>query len=368
MKIIFLNRNNPNDINAWSGTFNHILQKLKEKHTVEILGMDILKQIDAFKQEYASEKNDFHFDRYHQIINNLLSERINRLKFDVVFMGDLLFSSLKINIPYINLSDTSYQQNCIFAKNKNEQNQKFYLSYERSVLNNSFRILHSSEWIKSKVIDYYKIEAKKIKVVEFGANIPTPKNYSIDIDTNICRLVFIGKNWEGKGGDKLLEMFKILKKDGFSCTLTVIGSTPENFQDLDDVTFYPTLNKSKPSDLEKLCMILSESHFLVLPTQFDAFGIVFCEASAYAVPSIAANVGGVSQAVKNGKNGYLLPADATANDYAEKVKSVFNDREGYLKLRRSSRHEFDTRLNWDVWGDKVDKILEEAVDEWKTKK
>jgi len=36
--------------------------------------------------------------------------------------------------------------------------------------------------------------------------------------------------------------------------------------------------------------------------------------------------------VKEGKNGYLLPADATANDYAEKIKTVFNDKESYFKL------------------------------------
>ena len=117
--------------------------------------------------------------------------------------------------------------------------------------------------------------------------------------------------------------------------------------------------------MDKFCKILSESHFLVLPTRFDAFGIVVCEASAYALPSITADVGGVNQAVKNGKNGYMLPDDASANDYAEKIQSVFRDRESYFKLRASSRHEFETRLNWDVWGEKVDWILEDVIKKWK---
>jgi hypothetical protein len=29
----------------------------------------------------------------------------------------------------------------------------------------------------------------------------------------------------------------------------------------------------------------------------------------------------------------------------------------------SSRQEFETRLNWEVWSEKVDKILEEIVEE-----
>ena len=105
-----------------------------------------------------------------------------------------------------------------------------------------------------------------------------------------------------------------------------------------------------------------------MPTEFDAYGIVFCEASAYGVPSIATDVGGVRQPIREGKNGFLLPPDATGFDYAEKIRTVFSDRESYIKLRVSSRYEFETRLNWDVWGEKVNKILRKAVKEWKDQK
>ena len=116
---------------------------------------------------------------------------------------------------------------------------------------------------------------------------------------------------------------------------------------------------------DQICKVLSESHFLVLPTEFDDYGIVFCEASAYGVPSIAADVGGVSQPVREGKNGFLLTPDATAFDYAEKIKTVFSDKESYIRLRASSRREFETRLNWDVWGEQVNTILTDALKEWK---
>ena len=203
--------------------------------------------------------------------------------------------------------------------------------------------------------------------MEFGANIPTPKDYyAVDIDMSACRLVFIGKNWEKKGGNKALQAYRLLKDEDFSCSLTIIGSAPKEISDMDkDLSTIPFLDKANQVQLKEFCRILSEAHFLVLPTEFDAFGIVFCEASAYVVPSIAANVGGVGRPVKEGKNGFLLPAEATARDYADKIKSVFQDRANYIKLRVSSRHEFETRLNWDVWGDKVNKILEDVAKDWK---
>ncbi|MFK2249198.1 glycosyltransferase [Bacteroides fragilis] len=114
----------------------------------------------------------------------------------------------------------------------------------------------------------------------------------------------MGKNWQKKGGDKVLGAYRKLKSDGFRCTLTIIGSIiREPYDEDENLVIIPYLDKSQPEHLERFCNILQEAHFLVLPTEFDAFGIVFCEASAYAVPSIAANVGGVSQPVREGKTG-----------------------------------------------------------------
>lgn len=46
--------------------------------------------------------------------------------------------------------------------------------------------------------------------------------------------------------------------------------------------------------------------------------------------------------------------------YAEKYAA-------YLKLRKSTWNEYETRLNWDVWGEKVNRILEETVLNFKKK-
>jgi len=369
MNILFLTRFDPNDITNWSGTLYKIYHKLKEKHSIEIIGNEILKQVETFTRGNFSESTFIPIDRYIKNFNKVFFERINFIEFDLIFFGDLFFIPLDVNIPVVLLSDMTYEQVKIYYTKPDERNIEPCLNLEKLILEKAFKIIYSSEWIKEKAMEFYNVDPEKIKVVEFGANIPTPQNYTFEINMDVCRLVFIGKDWERKGGDKVLEMYKILKQDGFPCTLTIIGSTPEEEQEEDEnLTIIPFLDKTRKEHSERLSDILSTSHFFVLPTRFDAFGIVFCEASAYALPSITANVGGVGQAVKDGKNGYLLPADATANDYAEKIKSIFNDKENYIKLRQSSRIEFETRLNWDVWNELVNKILEDAVSEWKLQK
>jgi len=368
MNIVFLSRFDLKNINDWSGTMYHVYNKLKEKHFIKIIGTEILKQFSTFKKRNFSENTFIPAEHYVQNLGKCLSDRIKVVECDLIFFGDIFFNNSDFNFPYVLLSDMTFEQIIIHYKNRkpDERHVEHGYNLERKALNSACRIIYSSEWIKQKAIEFYQIDPKKIEVVEFGANIPEPDNYSIDIACDFCRLLFVGMDWERKNGDLVLQLFELLKKDGFPCTLTIIGSVPnEDVEEDDDLTIIPFLDKSDPDDLKRFCQILSESHFLVLPTKFDAFGIVFCEASAYAVPSIAADVGGVPQAVKEGKNGYLLPPDSTAADYAEKIKTVFNDKEGYLKLRQSSRYEYETRLNWDVWGEKVNKILEDAVNQWK---
>ena len=361
MKIALLTRMNPNDINDWSGTVYHIYHTLKKRNNVEIIGSEILRQLSFFSKENHSVIT-YPDCKYFEKLNRLLSDRINRLDVDVVFFGDILLVPLSCNPPIVALSDLTFEQHKEYFKAPCDEVIESCLRFEKLFMDKTCRIVFSSEWIKGKAIDYYQIDPKKIEVVEFGANIPTPKDYTIEISMDICRLVFIGKVWEKKGGDKVLQVYKQLKAEGFPCTLTIIGSTPkEALDEDDDLIVIPSIDKSKKDQLDELCGILSESHFLVLPTVFDAFGIVFCEASAYGVPSIATNVGGVGQVINEGKNGFLMSPDATGTDYAEKIKTVFSDMESYYSLRRSSRKEFETRLNWDVWGERVNRILEDVV-------
>lgn len=361
-------------MNLWSGTLYNVLRAL-EKHHHEIIcfGDGMVEQALAYSQNNFFEHKYIYYRAldYVPVFGKLLSEKIIQSEVDLVFFGDNYYVPyLDINnIPIVHLSDMTYIQTHIYKQIPLNALNKKALELERIALNKYTVHILSSEWVKRGLNSYYNIQLNKIHVIEFGANIPHPEKFQSRIDTDVCNLVFIGRNWEKKGGDKALSVYRKLKSDGFPCTLTIIGSTPPIKLDEDkDLIVIPFLDKTVLNDLNKLCDILYNSHFLILPTDFDAFGIVFCEASAYGVPSIAAEVGGVSQPVCEGKNGFLLPATATAEDYAKKIKSVFRDKESYLKLRASSRHEYETRLNWNVWGEKTNKILEKTVLNYKKKK
>ena len=240
MKIAFLTRHDPTNINCWSGTLYHMYHKLKERHMVEIIGMEILPQFLFFTKDNFPTNFFIPADRNIQLLGRLLSERINLLNYDLIFLGDIFFILSNIKIPYVLLSDMTYEQNIIHYNKPDERNIESCINLEKRILGNAFRIIYCSEWIKRKTIDYYQIDPRKIDVVEFGANIPTPTNYAVEINMDICRLLFIGKDWERKGGDKMIQTYKILKKGGFPCSLTIIGSGNNEIDD--DVEWYYRLS------------------------------------------------------------------------------------------------------------------------------
>lgn len=73
-----------------------------------------------------------------------------------------------------------------------------------------------------------------------------------------------------------------------------------------DIVVYPYIDKSSARGQKLFEQILRQSHYLIAPTLFDCFGIVYCEASAYGIPVLTTDVGGISQAVRNGHNGFLF--------------------------------------------------------------
>lgn len=362
MKIAFLSNLSPYNINNWSGTLYYIFHSLQKTHDVEWIGGNIIKKV---KKMHSLQYKEMPFipELYTLYFAEIISDFFNKRdkdEYDIIIARDCVFiAHLKVDIPIIYIGDTTFD---LIKESWGITNKKIIAlsdEIEKKALLNCDSIVFSSKWAKDNAVKHYGITPSKIHIIEFGANITKisevedTRLYNMDI----CHLLFIGKDWERKGGEKTYEVYDILKKKGFPCSLTIIGHNFYPKQYDENVKVIPYLDKAKQKDRELFKHIMHNSHFLVLPTNFDCFGIVFCEASAYGIPSITADVGGVSQVVRDGKNGYLLPSDAIAKDYAELIESVFKNKTKYNDLRLSSLKEFEDRLNWDVWSEKMNMLL-----------
>lgn len=365
MKIAFLSPIDPRDINFWSGTPYFMLDALEKDHDVEWIGGDLLQKIPVYQARPGTRSRMSYPEEFAQEFGQDLSARLEEGAYDVAITLDKsLGAYLDTTIPLVFISDTTFKGFKHFLSNPSSAFIELSERIERELVDNADLLVYSSEWAKSSAVNDCGADPENVAVVEFGANLSDIPAYlpRTPSEHEPCRLVFIGRNWSAKGGDKVYQAYRILRSQGFDCSLTVIGSVPKGCDESDKrLRVIPFIDKSDPSDSDLLHTILRHAHFLVLPTTFDCFGIVFCEASAYGVPSIASRVGGVSQVVRDGENGFLLPPDAAAGEYAALIRQIYDDKETYARLRDLSRTAFEKRLNWDVWRVKINKLLEKLV-------
>jgi glycosyltransferase involved in cell wall biosynthesis len=237
---------------------------------------------------------------------------------------------------------------------------------EGRALHRASHIVYASEWAARSAVHDCHISPEKISVLQLGANldeVPTARqiNARQPPSQNECRMVFIGVDWERKGGDTALAAMRRLRERGVNATLTVVGCVPPNAINEPNMRVIPFLDKGLAKDQQQLIRLLLESDFMLFPTRREAFGVVCCEANACGIPLIVSDAGGVP--VRNGENGILLPAGTSGHDYADAVQALLNDPKRYLQLAHGGRQAFESRLNWDTWGRSMAGVFRQVLTE-----
>jgi glycosyltransferase involved in cell wall biosynthesis len=225
-------------------------------------------------------------------------------------------------------------------------------------------LLFPSEWATHSAIEDCHVESRKVHAVPLGANFDEMPSYETAQHrqkSEHCRLLFVGLGWERKGGDIAFETLIHLNKMGIQAELIICGCTPPPDISHPRMRVIPFLNKTDIRQRKELEHLYATSDFLLVPTRRDCFGMVFCEASAFGLPSIGTATGGVTCVVREGENGFTLPYDARGPEYAALIAQIYQDDDLYYKMVHTSRAVFEDRLNWEAWGVTVRKILMDVV-------
>lgn len=239
---------------------------------------------------------------------------------------------------------------------------------EQAALDRCAMAVYTTTWAAESTLQHYKVAREKVHVVPLGANLQRApeeaavRAYIASRPASPCRLLFIGRIWSRKRGRLAVEVAQRLNDAGLPTVLTLAGGVPDDGLPLPPfVTSLGFINKGTPEGREQFERLLATSHFLIVPSLAEAYGLVYCEASAYGVPSLATAVGGVPDIVVDGRNGRAFPAAAPAADYAAYVLQTMADYRVYQDLAHASYHEFRTRLNWDVAGRQMMALLRNVV-------
>lgn len=332
MKIGFAARYDPRDKQTWSGTAYYTYQQLKKYGEVEIFQFPLPKLLQewltmqkSINRRWFGKQTSVEFlSAYARHFSRRLSVALKENPVDILFVSasSQMIAEVKTDIPIVYMTDATFQQLQGYYKsfsNLPGYNIRQGIGLDKKAFQKAAHCMLASDWCKQSAIHDYGMADEKITVVPCGANldhVPAAGGITVSKHDN-CRLLFLGVDWERKGGVIALEAFRLLKKEFASATMRIIGCVPPvEIMPEEGIEVIPFLDKNKAEEMQRLHQILLDTDFLILPTRAECAGIVFCEASAYGIPSISSNTGGVSTYVRDGINGYALPFTARAEDYA----------------------------------------------------
>jgi hypothetical protein len=197
---------------------------------------------------------------------------------------------LPAGVPYVTLEDMTVRQGAAIHPVFSRMSQRTLEGWERrraGIYSRARMCGAASHWTADSLRADYGVPDERIAVVGFGANhLAAP----VQRDWRCPRFLFVGIDWERKGGPLLLRVFGRLREAHPQALLDVVGGHPALSQE--GVTAHGVLSRTRPSEREQLERLFERATCLVMPSQVEPFGIAYVEAGSAGVPSIGSSAGG----------------------------------------------------------------------------
>ncbi len=184
------------------------------------------------------------------------------------------------------------------AYNEDLRGREAWIELEHETYRAADRIFTTSEFARRSIIEDYDCPADRVIVARSGVNIAVP-DAPIARTEPPRRIVFIGKQWERKGGPILVEAFRAARRSHPELELTVVGCEPSLNEP--GVTVVGRVPPEQVGDL------LREADIFAMPSTVEPSAIVYSEASAHSLPILATTAGGTPERVLDGQTGLLGP-------------------------------------------------------------
>jgi glycosyltransferase involved in cell wall biosynthesis len=380
MRIAYVSLYDARDVRQWSGLGYHIAKSL-EAQGCELTYVGDVRQVwqTYFKAKQAFVKyvlrKGYTRDREPAIVRGFarqVERRLAEINPDIVLgPGSVPLSLVNCRQPIVYWADATFAGMLNYYQaysNLSGGSVRSGLAMETEALGRCALAIFASDWAARTAIESYAVDPAKVKVVPFGANLAEAPSAD-DVERSIadrpldrCTVLFVGVEWERKGGDVVLETARLLNKMGLPTELVIVGTSAPAGVTLPPfarVTGY--IDKSTAAGCATLASLFASAHLLLMPSRAEAYGLAPAEANAFGVPALTSDTGGLSTVIREGHNGFALPVTAPADQYAQRIVELIRKPERYRALCRSARADYENRLNWTVAAREVRRLLDSLM-------
>lgn len=354
--VVMYSENRKNPTNTWSGTSYSLRQALAKK--AEIIFIDlhegkILRLLDLLAVKVGKKHRSYIFGPLH---DKLLQMKANHLLRKYVNIPVLeIANEVKIRSPYYLYQDLSFVVLPEIQKNLKEKGiiscgglrmelsdkeMRRKTEVQKDIYFSATNSFFMGKWVENEMKKIYPEISDKFLSVGGGIN----KEFISGLNNKNLKkkiILFIGIDFDRKGGKIVIDAFKILKRKMNDVKLVIAGPQKESLavENIENIEVLGNVDRKRLSE------IFSMASVFCMPSEFEAYGLVFPEALSFGVPCIGRDDYEMKYFIEDGKNGYLLKKD-DPNILSDMMYKALNNDKMKIYVEKQAEH-IKEEYSWD---------------------
>lgn len=313
-------------VNNW---FHGLLNFFNKKHLEN--NYELVISVSSAAYPILSKKRDYNFKILTISHGSALSE------FSSIFNESGISFSLFRNLPYVFYN---------------------YFWKQKNFINSSDLIITVSNFVRNSLINETGVDDKKIFVIHNGAKIENFNKEFIEKNDGL-NLIFVGRVEKSKGIFVLIESIKDLDVNLIVCGAgTALEQAKKLSKDLRIESKVRFLGKLDSGQLSKE---YKAADLLIAPSlRVEGFPMSIIEGMSFFLPVIASSIGGNSDAVFEGRNGFLVDV-SDPKELKERIRFFMTYPEKIKQFGLNSRNLAEQKFNLDIMIEEYIKKINEFI-------
>lgn len=335
--------------------FEHVLMRNKIAmlanvlHVLRLYGWDIVRRRRTLQNCFY--RTPYIFRKIKELIREHLGPRLEGYVFS--FQTQSLYDASIEGLPHFVYTDHTHLTNLYYPGfERGQLYAPAWIDLEKDIYRNAQKTFLMSSHVRRSIVEQYAGDASRIACVYAGSNLD---DRSLPLENDGYRnkhILFVGVEWERKGGPQLLEAFARVLQRHPDAQLTIVGCSP--------CVDLPNVHVAGRVPLTQVKQHLVKASVLCLPTRIEPFGIVSIEAAIHKIPVVATRIGALPDVVEEGKSGRLVEVD-NVQALADALAELISDPEKCRAFGEHGYRHVKDFYSWHAVGERVRQEIGAAI-------
>jgi glycosyltransferase involved in cell wall biosynthesis len=259
-------------------------------------------------------------------------------------------------------------------------NEKFMVSFnwllrffEERMLERSNRIIAVSDFTRRELLQYYKVNESKIRVIHNGVDVDKFKpaadkvkaKEELGFNPEDKAILSVGRLYARKGLFTLIESMVLVKRKFKNAKFIIAGKGLSN--EMKKLVSYGTKLGVKDNIVftgyfpdKKLPRLYQAADLFAFSTFYENLPFAVLEALSTGLPVVTTNVGGIPEMIDSGKNGFLVEP-ANSRELADRILFYLEHPAEASEMGLRARETIENHFDWRIIVKKVVKVYDEAL-------